>query len=511
MNSAQQLGVGAVPYSTGPALVEGGRAFVAITAGAEHTCGLTAVGQAHCWGGSARGDPDGFVFTSISAGSYRTCGLASDGVAYCWGEEISGRDWGGRGASSNSTPVAIAGGASFVELDVGDAHSCGLTADDGVYCWGHNERGQLGDGMPLGWMAREVVTAQFSHVVTGQQHSCGLSSGSVYCWGDGEWGQLGTGSRDRSAVPVAVPGLVNVTRLSTDGHRICALTQAGDAYCWGEIVFDPVNYHPLFVLTPARVAGGPFVELAVGRFHTCALTAQGAAFCWGDNWHGQLGQGQTVPNSVTPLPVPGGITFRSLSAGGYHTCGVSLDGPTWCWGFNFDGELGDGTFDAGTGPRKVVGGHLFIALSAGARHTCGLTASGAAYCWGNNDRGSLGVGHDNVGGYPAPQEVSSGIRFATISAGQTYSCGVSTSGIGYCWGSNWWGRFATDVRIDAFPSPLRLDVPTPLVQIATGSYHACGLTPSGTAYCWGEIHHGQLGRGYFGYRLSAAVVRPYPR
>ena len=509
MNDERQLGVSSALYSTGPALVEGALQFVAVTAGISHTCGLTAGGETHCWGGTSRGDPGGASFAAISAGSFRTCALTGSGAALCWGEEISGRDWGGSGATSSVTPVEVAGGVPFVELDVGDKHACGLTALDAVHCWGHNENGQLGDGTALGWMPQKVVNVQFSSVHAGQQHSCGLSSGRVFCWGDGEWGQLGSGSRERAAAPIAVPGMVDVKTISTNGHRVCALTEAGDAYCWGETGIDALTNYPLYVLSPTHVTGGPFSELAVGRLHTCALTPQGAAFCWGDNAAGQLGADGTLSHSDSPIDVRGNITFRSLTAGSYHTCGVSIAGAAYCWGTNQLGELGNGTLGTTQDPQEVVGGHRFVSLSAGARHTCGLTDSGTAHCWGFNDRGALGRGHAIVQKYPSPQPVAGGIRFAAISAEYDYTCGVSTSGEGYCWGSNWWGRFATDARIDAFPAPKQINIPVPLASIATGSYHACGLMPLGTAYCWGEVHNGQLGRGHFGFRLSATAVRPY--
>jgi alpha-tubulin suppressor-like RCC1 family protein len=155
--------------------------------------------------------------------------------------------------------------------------------------------------------------------------------------------------------------------------------------------------------------------LTVGTYHTCALTSAGEAYCWGQNSYGQIGDGTTT-NRWTPVAVEGGLTFETLVAGGTHTCGITTTGATYCWGANHRGQLGEGpvnlnpTVPDGTirsVPGLVPGGLRFVSLSLGGAYTCGLTAERSAYCWGANTQGQFGNGREVVSGSCALQGLSS--------------------------------------------------------------------------------------------------------
>src|SRR3989442_9277970 len=129
-----------------------------------------------------------------------------------------------------------------------------------------------------------------------------------------------------------------------------------------------------------------FAQVSAGR-GTCALTAAGAAYCWANSLaNGAMG------TQGTPVAVTGGLSFHALSVGELHTCGVTAAGVAYCWGDNQDGQLGIGSSDVSphAAPEAVTGGLSFATMSAGSRHTCGLTSSGGAYCWGDNSFGELG-------------------------------------------------------------------------------------------------------------------------
>ena len=136
-----------------------------------------------------------------------------------------------------------------------------------------------------------------------------------------------------------------------------------------------------------------FTVVSAGGYHTCGVTAAGAAYCWGDNFFGELGDGTTTSRSSPVLvAAPAGVSFAAVSAGLRHTCGLTAAGVAYCWGYNGFGQLGDGTTTNRSSPVLVVGGVSLAAVSAGWRHTCGVTAAGAAYCWGDNTSGQLGDG-----------------------------------------------------------------------------------------------------------------------
>jgi alpha-tubulin suppressor-like RCC1 family protein len=151
------------------------------------------------------------TFVGLTTGLGRhTCGLTGTGAAYCWGENTFGAL--GNGTTSDSpVPVPVSGGIAFVELIAGGfiGHTCGLTDDGAAYCWGENERGQVGDGSNADGLEPSPVAGGllFTRLDAGFRHTCGrATTEAVYCWGSGAAGQLGTNSTNHSSVPVKVAG-----------------------------------------------------------------------------------------------------------------------------------------------------------------------------------------------------------------------------------------------------------------------------------------------------------------
>ncbi|HUR95293.1 MAG TPA: hypothetical protein VMY76_11955 [Gemmatimonadales bacterium] len=236
-------------------------------------------------------------------------------------------------------------------------------------------------------------------------------------------------------------------------------------------------------------------RIATGIYHTCALTADGDTWCWGANQDGPLGDGTTTPRS-TPAPVTGGQKFTSLTAGVVHTCGLTAAGAAYCWGSA--GQVGDGSAIARTVPTLVAGGFTFIQLTASGRHTCGLTAAGAAYCWGFNRHGQLGDGTtiDRL----VPTAVANAVGgaavvFASLEAGVEYTCGLTTGGKAYCWGYGDTGQTG-----DGGTGPSESAAPKAVVgtvsftELTARANNTCGLSV-GALYCWGSNANGQLGGG----------------
>jgi alpha-tubulin suppressor-like RCC1 family protein len=252
-------------------------------------------------------------------------------------------------------------------------------------------------------------------VSAGWGTSCALTpSGTAYCWGGDTYGQLGDRSTTGTSTPVPVTGGLTFVSTGVGVLSACGLTAAGAAYCWGNNSVGQLGIGAASPETcgggqepcssvPVAVSGGlTFTALSVGYFHACGLTSDGSAYCWGDNGNGQLGatttegcvlSDGTVPCSTSPVPVEGGLTFAKLSAGYFHSCGVTAAGDGYCWGANDQDQLGNGTATSGATPAPIAGGLTFTALSAfGRYHSCGLSTASIAYCWGSNYWGQVGAG-----------------------------------------------------------------------------------------------------------------------
>jgi alpha-tubulin suppressor-like RCC1 family protein len=246
-----------------------------------------------------------------------------------------------------------------------------------------------------------------------------------------------------------------------------------------------------------------FQAVSAGRTHTCALTTGGNAFCWGANDFGQAGRSGIVdygslgaPARIfypTPIPVTEGLTFSAITAGGFHSCGLTVAGAAYCWGFNGYGALGSGNYDDSWRPVAVTGGHSFVSLDAGTQHTCGITAAGSAYCWGSNSSGQLGS--SGVKSSANPLLVGGGISFASLSAGGSHTCALTAGGIAYCWGENAGGQLGVGNEVTTSATPLPVSGELVFASIAAGESHTCGVTRARSMYCWGWNLDDQLGNG----------------
>jgi alpha-tubulin suppressor-like RCC1 family protein len=366
----------------------------------------------------------------------------------------------------------------------------------------------------------------FASVSVGFLHSCGVTTaGAAYCWGAQSYGQLGNGTIYTSALsPVPVSGGLTFEAVSASLFATCGVTTSGAAYCWGSggSLGDTIGTNNF---TPLPVSGGlTFTSVSAGITHSCGVTTAGAAYCWGGGSYGELGDGTTNSHSSTPVPVAGGLTFAAVSAEGSHSCGVTTTGVAYCWGMNTMGELGVGT---STGPEQcqsggsvgcstipvaVAGGLTFKTVSTAGFHSCGVTTSGVPYCWGENLFDLLGSGtppstgpeqcDDTAGIYDwgpsvipcslVPVPVAGGLNLASLTTGgqDQFACGLTSTGVAYCWGYP-----QNVVDRNGHTAPVAVPGGLTFATLSAGLGSTCGVTPAGVAYCWGANLHGELGDG----------------
>jgi alpha-tubulin suppressor-like RCC1 family protein len=212
---------------------------------------------------------------------------------------------------------------------------------------------------------------------------------------------------------------------------------------------------PVAVSTSGVLSGKTVTAIGVGYDHACAI-ASGKAYCWGTNSSGQLGNGtmvsSTVPVAVNTSGVLSGKTVTAIGTGTYATCAVA-SGQAYCWGYNFFGELGNGTGNSSTVPvavntSGVLSGKTVTVIGVGDSHTCAV-ASGQAYCWGTNWSGQLGNGttfNSNVPVAVSTSGILSGKMVTAIgTGGQQFACAIA-SGQAYCWGFNAYGQLGNGTR-----------------------------------------------------------------
>ena len=352
------------------------------------------------------------------------------------------------------------GGPVAIGVSAGMYHSCAVMAGGAAYCWGRNSYGALGDGTttPSATPVRVAVAVPFASIVAGWDHTCALTpAGAAYCWGMNFSGQVGDGSQVHRQMPVPVRGGLSFTALTTGEAHTCGIDTAGTTWCWGADLSPwPDGRPPGSHLQPERLSGYDFVAISVGYEVACALTPAGASYCWG-----LYPPGVVLPDSFgaspTPLPVADPTRLVTTSAGFKHACGIGADMRAWCWGLNESGQLGDGTRTASDSLRPVTGDHRWRVVSAHAPfHSCGIDTTGQGWCWGSNGSGALGDGSRTTSA--APVAVAGAREFAQVSPGGAHSCGLTTDGAVYCWGAGAAGQLGTGAFAGAL-EPVRVALP----------------------------------------------------
>ena len=340
--------------------------------------------------------------------------------------------------------------------------------------------------------ASEVVSPRM--VSAGLMHACAIiAGGAVECWGSNLSGALGDDSTTDSLVPVDVVGLSSGARsiAVADAHT-CAVTSGGGVECWGSNLVGALgDDSAIDSLVPVGVVGlsSGVIAVSAGAAHTCAVTSGGAVKCWGWNADGQLGDGSTTDSAV-PVSVVGlssGVV--SVSAGGNHTCAVTSAGAVKCWGDNHEGPLGNGSMIDSAIPVDVTGlSSGVLAVSAGREHTCAVVSTGGIKCWGWNALGQLG--NDSTADSPVPVDVMglpSGIL--AVSGGVLHTCAVTAAGAVKCWGGNFLGQLGNGTTIDSLAPVDVVGLSSGDVAVSAGTGHTCALTSAGAVKCWGPSYH----------------------
>jgi alpha-tubulin suppressor-like RCC1 family protein len=330
---------------------------------------------------------------------------------------------------------------SWIEqLALGNEHTC-LLIDGEVWCWGENHGGQLGDGTQVARARPTRVVGIDNAVVLASgpgfdvgclaavrgSHTCAvLNDATVKCWGsnvsgDNTW-------IIQSLTPFVVSGLSNATKLGVAGYSSCAVLRNGTLSCWGASA----------VPFPGFDGGVTSVAAGEGAF---ALLGDGTVWAF-DEW---TSQGATQFGG--PRKVPSLFGIRSIAAGWGHQCALRSDGTVWCWGANFAGQLGDGTYNDSATPVQVAGITSAWAIGVGLRVSCALMNDSTAWCWGDNSVGQMGNG--TVGGAQPRAAPVPGLDHNNENhGGWKHMCARRWDASVWCWGQNDKGQVGDGTTMD---------------------------------------------------------------
>ena len=243
---------------------------------------------------------------------------------------------------------------TYSQVDAGALHTCAVTSQGELECWGKNSHGQT--NVPMRMLVQQddpsLPTPKYAKVSAGGEHTCALrDSGDVICWGSNVFGQSATPDGD-------------FTDVSAGGQHTCAVERSGEVVCWGNNASGQT----------VEPSGGSYHSISAGDNHSCAINAEGGALCWGSNLRRQ--------------EYPPAGEYTQITSGSWHACALwteddapkrgapsvkgnqSPPGNVDCWGDNSGGKA--------TPPRGVN----FAQISAGGTFTCGVRTDGYLQCWG---------------------------------------------------------------------------------------------------------------------------------
>ena len=343
------------------------------------------------------------------------------------------------------------------------------------------------------------ATITFRDVAAGYRHTCAIATNDrAFCWGLNDRGQLGSGTTSTGEAPVLVIGGQFFQSLSAGWFHTCGLTRTSEVYCWGDNSVGQLGSAGGTTGTPRRVAGidGPVQSVSAGYQHTCVTTVAGAVYCWGVDDFGQLGNGGTTATcvntavqrcAVTPQKVASTLVLSRVTAGEFHTCAIAIDFAAYCWGWNSNGQIGNlgaggAIFNA---PTRTISNRQYAFVDAGARHNCAVTSAERLECWGRNFFGEIGVTAGIA--LSAPNPMTTTQQFRDIDVGETHSCALSADGRAFCWGS-----LLGNGTANTSTTPVQVALNGTVAAVSAGGDHACAVV-TGTVYCWGSNSHRQLG------------------
>ncbi len=514
-----QLGDGTYSNRVIPKQIGTDNKWVGVTAGWLCSFGIKSDGSLWSWGDNSSGQlgdgtttnknnplqiGNGNSWIGIAAGQKHTVGLKADGTLWAWGDNSFGQL--GDGTLLNkSIPIQIGIDDRWVEVIAAGYHTIGLKSDGTLWAWGRNNYGQLGDGTQVDKNSPIQIGTdnRWSSVKAGIWHSMGLKSdGTLWAWGLNDYGQLGDGTMIGKNSPEQIGNENNWRTIAPSGHFTHCIKSDGTLWAWGANSDGELGDGTTIAKSSPVQIGTDNDWVTViggGDFHCLALRSNGTLWSWGYNYFGQLGDGTTVNNSTPQSISTTQNNWLNTAAGFNHTVSLKSDGTLWAWGMNNSGQLGDATSINKTCPVQITNEHKWTSITTGGDHTLSLKSDGTLWAWGANYNGQLGDG--TIVDKNSPVQIGSDNKWISISAGFYHSLGLKSDGTLWAWGLNNSGQLGDGTFVNKL-NPVQIGSDNKWVSVCgggdwytTGSYYSVGLKSDGTLWAWGNNVFGQLGDG----------------
>jgi alpha-tubulin suppressor-like RCC1 family protein len=484
-----------------------------IAVGLSHSLGIKNDGTLWGWGLNTNGQAGFLSWKAIASGIVHSLAIASDNSLWAWGQGTGGALGDPTTVANKSSPFRIFASSStsdtvsfFSAVAAGDRHSAAIDTLGRLWMWGFNTSGQLGNSTTVSRSSPvQVGTSSWTSVSVGFNHTLAIRvDGTLWAWGLNSAGQLGIGLTTNRSSPVQLGSASDWSRVFGGGSTAMAIS-AFRLYIWGLNSTGQLGLNDVVSRSsPVQLGTGSWVAVAAGSSHTMAIDIIGNLFSWGNNSAGKLGLNDTISRS-SPVQI-GTSSWTAIAANGDYTAGILL-GLVYTWGSGTSGKLGLNDIVSRSNPTQV-GSSLWTQISCQFDTAFAITNDGTGnlYGWGSGGAGALGNGASTVNrsspvqignailiaSRSSPAQIGTDTNWSVVTAIDSASFAIKTTGTLYSWGLNTEGRLGLNDTITR-SSPTQIGSNNTWSSLAPGRAFVLARTSTNTIFAFGRNNEGQLG------------------
>lgn len=468
--------------NTSPTQIETDTTWIAISSGAARSIGIKADLSLWLINSGSTQQLDNGQWKKVSKGNFTDYGIKMDGSLWKW-------------TNSSTTPIQVGSDTDWKNLDCSHLNH-GLFVKNNGTLWvaGINTFGQLGDSSILNKNTLvQIGTANnWEKVIAGYNYSLALKTNrSLWGWGRNQHAQFGNNKNKNVPQPIDTTThwrTATSSNGSRSGHTL-AINEDGTLWAWGQNNDGQLGNGTTYThaILPIQVSTDTtWNSISNGFFFSVATKTDGTLWTWGRNGRGQLGLGSFIFKKTMPTQVGTDSTWNMVSAGTEFVLALKNNGTLWAWGYNYNGQLGDGTTTTRHTPIQIGTDSNWVSICAGAKHSFGIKADSTLWSWGSDQHGQAGRG----GNLRIPSQVDTN-QWVSIGAGGMHSVGVKADSTLWSWGRNLYAQLG-DGTTSSRGIPVQIDTLHRWLKVAAGYEHSLALQTDSSLWSWGRNNAGQV-------------------